>query len=88
MKFYERYKLEQTWQGKVIIMEIYHLAMSQIRKGWTIQKTANNFHCSIGLVSENLRIADALHTEPDLLNCESRQNVLSKIDRRKYESTF
>ena len=60
-------------------MEIYHLAMCQRQKNWTITKTAKHFGVSIGLVSENLRLAHALHLNHDLLKCESRQDALKKL---------
>jgi hypothetical protein len=77
--FLERYQQEDTWYGKVIVMEIYHLAMSQRQKDWTVTKTAEFFGLSIGLVSENLKLADALHTKPLIINCKSRVEALKKI---------
>jgi hypothetical protein len=61
-------------------MELYHLAMSQREKGWTITKTAQQFNCSIGLVSENLKLASAIHIKPSLLKIESRQDALKRIN--------
>jgi len=81
MTFKERYDTETTWHGKVTVMEIYHLAMCQREKGWTITKTAEHFECSIGLVSENLRLAQAIHTSEGILKCESRQEALKKWRR-------
>jgi hypothetical protein len=81
MTFKARYNAETTWHGKVTVMEIYHLAMCQREKGWTITKTAEHFECSIGLVSENLRLAQAIHTSEKLLQCESRQEALKKWRR-------
>jgi hypothetical protein len=79
MTFRERYNSESTWHGKVAVMEIFHLAMCLREKGWTITKTAEHFGCSIGLVSENLRLAYAIHEHPKILGCESRQLALKKI---------
>lgn len=80
MTLLERYNQEKTWQGKVEIMEIYYLAMSQKEKGWTISKTAEYFKCSTGLVSENLHLAQAFHSFPSLLECEFRQHALDKLN--------
>lgn len=80
MTFRERYLKEKTWHGKAMIMEIYHLAMSQREKGWTIEKTAQHFDCSMGLVSENLRLAHAIHINSDILSSESRQDALKKLN--------
>jgi hypothetical protein len=79
MTFLERYQNEQTWYGKVIVLEIYHLTMSQRHKGWTIAQTAGDFGLSISLVSENLKIAEAMHRDGNLINCESRVKALRKI---------
>lgn len=80
MTFLERYNQEETWHGKAMIMEIYHLAMTHRAKDWTITKTATDFGCSIGLVSENLRLAYAIHNNNSLLKCESRQAALKKLN--------
>ena len=82
MTFRDRYRQESTWQGKVMVIEIYHLAMTQRIKGWTITRTAEHFECSIGLVSENLHLAQAIHTDDKILKCESRQEALKKLDEK------
>lgn len=64
-----------------MIMEIYHLAMTQREKGWTIEKTARNFNCSIGLVSENLKLAHAIHNNSKLIEIETRQDALKKVSK-------
>lgn len=79
MTFPDKYHQEKTWYGKVIIMEIFHLAMTHREQGWTIIKTAKSFGVSIGLVSENLRLAQAIHTNDKIIKCESRQDALSKL---------
>lgn len=84
MTFLERYNQETTWYGKVMVMEIYHLAMSMRERNWTITRTATDFNCSIGLVSENLKLAFALHDiDSELWKCESRQDALKKFNTRK-----
>lgn len=80
MTFLERYKLETTWHGKVMVMEIYHLAMCARVKFWSISKTAEYFNCSIGLVSENLKLAHTLHNNPSLMNSPNRQEALKKLN--------
>lgn len=82
MTFYERYGLEPEWYGKVLVMEIYHLTMRQRRNKWTITDTAKYFHCSIGLVSENLKIARALHQNNELVELLTRKEALRKINGR------
>lgn len=79
MTFKERYSSETTWHGRVTVMEIYHLAMNQREKGWNLSKTAEYFECSIGLVSENLQLAKAIHEKDTILKCETRQEALKKL---------
>lgn len=80
MTFLERYNSETTWHGKCLVMEIYHLAMTTRSKNWTITKTAEHFQCSIGLVSENLKLAHALHTNHDLISSLTRQDALKRLN--------
>ena len=61
-------------------MEIYHLAMTHRERNWTVTKTAEAFEVSIGLVSENLRLAQAIHRNERIIKCESRQDALRKIN--------
>lgn len=80
MTFLEKYQSEPTWHGRATIMEIYHLAQTIRHKGWTLTKTAEAFECSISLVSENLKLANALHHNEKLFSCESRQEALKRIN--------
>lgn len=86
MTFVERYLLEETWQGKVIIMEIYHLTMITNETKWTISQTAEQFGVSTGLVSENLNLASAFHSNASdkLFKCESRDEALRKLRNGKF----
>lgn len=81
MTFLEKYNQETTWHGKVLVMEIYHLAMTSRFRVWTVTKTAEHFGVSIGLVSENLRLASAIHDDTDLLEIPSRQQALRKLPK-------
>lgn len=83
MTFLEKYLESDKWHDKVIIMELFHLIMSQRKKDWTVTKTAKCFMCSTGLTSENLRLARAIHDNPKLLECESRQQALIKLNGRR-----
>lgn len=80
MTFLEKYQACETWHEKVIVMGLYHLAMSSRNKGWTLVKTAEDFGCSIGLVSENLKLAHAIHNNERLMKCSSRQEALKKLN--------
>lgn len=79
MTFKERYDIETTWSGKVMIMEIFHLAQSVDNKNWKLAYTAYAFDCSIGLVSENLKLAEAIHKNGEILLCQSRQEALKVL---------
>lgn len=68
-------------------MEIYHLAVLTKFPDWTIAKTADVFNVSIGLVSENLKLALAMHTDHNLHRCESRQQALKKV-KGKMNGTY
>lgn len=86
MTFLERYEIEPTWHGRAMIMEIYHLAQTLRHKGWTISRTAETFKVSIGLASENLKLAQAIHINERILECKSRQEALKKVNG--YVSTY
>ena len=77
--FIERYNNSQNWHEKAIIIEIFHLSRQHNGSRWTITHTANYFGVSIGLVSENLKLADAIHKDERILKCQSRQEALRKI---------
>ena len=83
MTFQERYQSETTWHGKVLVMEIFHLVMVTREPLWTITRTAHEFECSIGLVSENLRLANAIHKNDSILECPTRQEALKRIPKRE-----
>lgn len=82
MTLKEQYNKEDTWYGKVTIMEIFHLTRFAQNKCWTILDTAKHFECSTGLVSENLKLARAMHIDRNLINCETRQDALDELDGR------
>ena len=85
MTFVERYQQETTWYGKATIMELFHLAMTTRDKSWTIAMTADSFNVSIGLVSENLKLAGALHLNPTVyMTLSTRQEALDRINGRRY----
>ena len=77
--FFEKYHQTDSWYEKVIILEIYHCVRLSKNPQWTMGETAKDFNVSIGLVSENLRIAEAMHKDKDLINVGSRQKALIKL---------
>lgn len=79
LTFYEKYHQTDRWYEKCIIIEIYHLVRKEKNPNWGLKDTANDFQISIGLVSENLNLAEAMHKDPDLINCKSRQVALDRL---------
>lgn len=79
MTFIDRYKSETTWHGKAIIMSLFHATACQRDKSWNLTMTAKSFDCSIGLVSENLRLAKLIDDNPTLINIPTRQDALKKL---------
>lgn len=79
MTFLEKYKQVDKWHEKAIIIELYHLAMKVKDEDWNITKTANYFQISIGLVSENLKLAKTIHTRPEILLELSKDAAMRKI---------
>ena len=77
--FQEKYKQVKTWHDRVLIMEIYHLAMVVRDKKWSLALTAKYFGCSVGLVSENLKLAKAIHKTPTIIKVESRDKALKEL---------
>lgn len=87
MTFREKYIRVNSWPSKAIVMEIFHLAMSNREQQWNITKTAEYFGVSIGLVSENLRLAHAMHSDDKLHECESRTEALRRLNGNHYYKT-
>lgn len=48
---------------------------------WNLAKTAAVFNVSVGLVSENLKLANAIHLNEDVMNEPNRQAALDRIKR-------
>jgi len=85
--FKQKYKEITTWQEKAVLISLYHTAMCMKYKAWTLQDTAAHFEVSIGLVSENIRIAkhiDSTEDGPKLMKCETREKALKYLEKRKY----
>lgn len=84
MTFKEKYDSVEDWYKKSIVMNMYHTIMEQKIKDWTISDTAHYFGCSIGLVSENLKIAKSIETDKnhDLEKMKTRREALRYIEVR------
>lgn len=82
MTILEQYNNTSKWDEKVALMELFHLGQRMSSRKWTIQDTAWHFNVSIGLVSENLRLAGAIHAYPALGMCESRHKALNMLNEK------
>ena len=56
MKPLHSYVQSKTWQRKVVLIALYHTYQCISDRHWTIKNTADYFHISIGLASENLKL--------------------------------
>ena len=79
MTLREKYYRVNSWSDKVTVMELHHLRMKHQNPKYTISQTALYFGVSLGLVSENLRLASLMHTTPEILHCANRQEALKYI---------
>jgi hypothetical protein len=79
MTFLDKYEKCDTWHERVTVMALYHIAMNHRRRDWSLIKTAAYFGVSIGLASENIKLANALTKTPSLTKCETRQAALDKL---------
>lgn len=81
--YYAEYKNAKEWHKKVCIMNLFHNTMLLQCHSWTLSDTAKFFDVSIGLVSENLKLAIQLDERPELMQAKSRQEALD-MERRKH----
>lgn len=82
--FFSRYNEQREWHRKVLVMQMYHALCLHSNKHWKLGDTAKYFGVSIGLVSENLRLAKAFDDKPEIMKLDSRQKALDAIDRRRF----
>jgi hypothetical protein len=65
----EKYDNEKIWYKKILILDSFHsLMIIKHGKTWTIYNTAKSMEVSPALVSENLRIAEALRNGIEFRN--------------------
>lgn len=73
MTLREKFEKCITWQDKVRYINLYHALMTFRKDKWNIRKTALYFGISIGLVSENLRLAEHMD---HVKQCITRKEAL------------
>lgn len=79
LTFLEKYRECKTWYEKVMVLEVYHLTGKHRYKDWSVSKTAAYFEISVGLASENLKLAKAIHDNPKLVDLQYRKDALKKL---------
>lgn len=87
LTFKDKYGQISMWQEKAVLISLYHTAMCMKFKNWNMQDTATHFGVSIGLVSENIRLAKYIDSKEDgskLMKIETREAGLKYIERRKF----
>lgn len=83
----EKYNTVDTWQERAVLMSLFHQAMCiKHPKLWNMKMTASHFDVSMGLVSENIRLAAEMRGEKGelLMKTKTRDQGLKLIDRRRY----
>jgi hypothetical protein len=74
--FKDKYKSEEVWDKKIMIISLYHNTMLLTHKRWRMIDTAKYFCKSLASISEDLKIAKALH---EGLEFNSRKHALKII---------
>lgn len=57
-------------------MGLFHQGASLKDKSWTVKDTASYFEVSIGLASENLRLAQAIQKHEKMMLAANREDAL------------
>ncbi len=85
--FKEQYSKCKTWQEKAILIALYHSIMVAKYPTWNVQDTASHFHKSIGLVSENIKLARAIDEgNKKVIGAATREDGLKMLEKRRYMS--
>lgn len=85
LTFKDKYLSCKTWQDKAIVVGLYHTIMCIKYPSWTVLDTALHFEISVGLTSENIRLAEQINSGNESINkSASREAALKLIERRSY----
>ncbi len=69
------------------MMSLYHAGRKLVGH-WSVDDTARAFSVSIGLVSENLKLAKAFDDRPELAKVRSRQEALDILSKKQRRSVY
>jgi len=76
-----------TWQEKAVLISLYHIAMCVKYPTCNLNDTSQHFGVSVGLVSENIRLAKAIDSNNlKVIKSKTREDALKLINRRHYVS--
>lgn len=76
----DRYNAAPDWHTKCLLMALYHQTKRvQLVSYWTITDTAEYFGVSRGLVSENIKLSNAIDEDISITKCKTRQAALDLI---------
>lgn len=79
-----KYHDSDKWYEKALIILVYHTIMSGTVKHWTLRMTAKKMDRSVGLVSEDIRLAQCIKLHEDImLKLPDRQSAMKKM--KEYE---
>ena len=82
MTFKEKFYLTESWKERAIITELFHLMMQAKpelhpeKPRWGLRDTAKYFDISLGMCSENLKIASVAE---HLGECRFRKDAMNMI---------
>ena len=79
MTFKDKYDASRNWKDRVKIIDLYHKIKIVKNKSWSIRLTAGYFDLSIGLICENLAIAQRFDLVED---CATRKDALLIIKKQ------
>lgn len=78
MTYKEALAKEKKWHRRAILINLYHQRMLLKSSKWTLRATAKRLSISLGCVSENIRLANALINE-QVIESHSRKEALLLI---------
>lgn len=76
MTYKQKYDSCKTWQEKCLIINLYHCLMVLEHDDWQMRQTAKYFNISLGLVSEDIKLA--IHIEL-VKSCKYRKDALELV---------
>ncbi len=78
--FKKQFDDEPIWWRKVLITSLCHKHMLAKDRYWKMKDTGKLLGRVTSIISENLRIAEAIDNDPKFIGkCESRQKALNKL---------